>query len=232
MEIRFFKKSERQLLLDSIDRLWKHNHVYVRQPEVLEHLVLNTPYRVNFAGENNYSYVGMWDDSGNVVGIYGSIPQIFNILGKQYQSETATTWLVDKNCGKRFNGLALREFCYSKGIDTAVYFGLSNEAYRINDAYGAYMTRDFPRWIGVRNKNTVMQRLLPQSTPSNILPLIHIANTNAAYKIETDELRQDKWDEFYLSQIAPFTVGTQRDYKFLKWRYMDSPILKYSNTNL
>lgn len=77
-----------------------------------------------------------------------------------------------------------------------------------------------------------MQRLLPQSTPSNILPLIHIANTNAAYKIETDELRQDKWDEFYLSQIAPFTVGTQRDYKFLKWRYMDSPILKYSNTNL
>ena len=59
MEVRFFKISERQLLLDSIDRLWKHDHIYVRNPAVLEHLVLNTPYRESFAGRENYSFLGM-----------------------------------------------------------------------------------------------------------------------------------------------------------------------------
>ncbi len=42
MEVRFFKKEEKSALLNAIDRLWKHNHIYVRNPIVLEHLVLNT----------------------------------------------------------------------------------------------------------------------------------------------------------------------------------------------
>ena len=227
MDIRFFKKSERQLLLDSIDRLWSHEHVYVRKPEVLEHLVLNTPYRVEFAGEDKYSYVGMWDDDGKIVGIYGSIPQKFNIFGIEYNSESATTWLVDKTCGKHINGLALRDFCYNKNIKAAVYFGLSNDAYRINTGYGAYMTKDFPRWIGIQQKEAVQKYLLPDGTPENILPEVCLPVREKKYNTEIDKLREDAWNEFYYKKFAKVTIGTQRDYRFLKWRYMESPILTY-----
>ena len=227
LNVRFFKKSERQLLLDTIDRLWKHDHIYVRKPEVLEHFVLNTPYREAFAGKDNYSYVAMLDDDGRIVGIYGCIPQIFNIFVKNYPSETATTWLFDKECCSGANGLALRDFCYKKGIKAAVYFGLSDEAYRIDEAYGSFMTSDFPRWLCVLQKDSVKKYLLPKLLATNILPLIKHVECSNKYKIEIDELRDDKWDEFYFKHVAPVTVGTQRDYKFLLWRYGQSPILKY-----
>ncbi|MBQ9479166.1 MAG: hypothetical protein IJU71_06390, partial [Selenomonadaceae bacterium] len=96
MEVRFFRKSERELLIDSIDKLWRHNHIYVRKPEVLEHLVLNTPYREAFAGEQNYSFVGMWDDDGNVIGLQGFMPQKFNVFGEECNSSTGTVWYVNK----------------------------------------------------------------------------------------------------------------------------------------
>jgi len=227
MEIRFFRKDEKEKLLSAINTLWSNNHVYVRKPEVLEHLVLNTPYRADFAGKDNYSYVGMWDDNGKIVGIYGSIPQKFNILGKEYCSESATTWLVDKTCGQKISGLALRDFCYSKNIKAAVYFGLSNDAYCINIGYGAYMTKDFPRWIGIQQKEAVQKYLLPNDTPKNILPEICLYQKEKKYKTEIDNLRKDEWNEFYFKKFAPITIGTQRDYTFLKWRYMESPILKY-----
>ena len=101
METRFFKISEKQLLLDSIDRLWRHNHIYVRKPEVLEHLVLNTPYREEYAGKDNYSFAGIWDDDGNIVALQGIMPQRFNVFGKEYLSTTGTVWFVDKTRKKK-----------------------------------------------------------------------------------------------------------------------------------
>ena len=96
MEVHFFKKSEKQLLLDSIDRLWRKNHIYVRSPEVLVHLVLNTPYRETAVGSDNYSVVGLWDDNGKVVGLKGTIPQKLNFLGMNivHQQELCGLWIV------------------------------------------------------------------------------------------------------------------------------------------
>ncbi len=227
MEVRFFKKSERQLLLDSIDRLWGHDHIYVRKPEVMEHLVLHTPYRADFAGEENYSYIGMWDDEGNVIGLYGSMPQKFNVFGREYISETATTWYVDKKCGKHVDGLELRDYAYVKGVRAAVYFGLSDKAYRIDKAYGAYMTRDFPRWIGINRVKESLEFLLPSDVKKELLPVLCPIKFKGENKIEYDDLNQEKWDAYYFRHFASVTIGTQRDYQFLKWRYMESPVLKY-----
>ncbi len=239
MEVRFFKKSERQLLLDSIDRLWRHDHIYVRNPAVLEHLVLNTPYRAEFAGEDNYSFVGMWDDDGKVIGLQGIIPQRFNVFGEECCSSTGTVWYVDKTSRSKLNkpidGLKMSEFAYSSkrklfhrgGPSAGCSFGLSEISYQISEAYGAYMTRDLPRWIGIVDKDSVMKYLLPESTPPIILPEVHPIDYNEALKVRVDEFEQTGWDAFYHKVVAPKTIGTQRDYRFLKWRYIDSPVLKY-----
>ena len=230
MEVRFFKKSERQLLLDSIDRLWRHNYIYVRNPAVLEHLVLNTPYRAEFAGEDNYSYVGMWDDDGKVVGISGVMPQRFNVFGKEYLSTTGTVWCVDKTAkkkGKPINGLLMNAAYSDKVVWASCSLWLSDIAYRINEALGNYMIRSLPRWVAINRKDEVMKNLLPEGTNPMVLPDVRPIDYDGEFKASFDELDQGKWDDWYFRVFAPATIGTQRDYRFLKWRYMESPVLKY-----
>ena len=240
MEVRFFKKSERQLLLDSIDKVWQRNyaydrawrqhHAYVRMPEVLEHFVLNTPYRAEFAGEDNYSYIGMWDDDGQVVGILGVIPQRFNFFGKEYPSTTSTIWAVDKATkrkGKPIDGLSMSAVYRDKVIWASVGLALRDDAYRVSEAFGNCMIKDLPRWIAINNKDAVLEHLLPEGTNPLVLPDARPIDYDGGLKISVDELTQSKWDDFYFNVFAPETIGTQRDYRFLKWRYMESPVLKY-----
>ena len=46
--------------------------------------------------------------------------------------------------------------------------------------------------------------------------------------ITVDEVDAEKWYDYYNNKLAVKTVGTKRDYCFLKWRYMESPVLKYN----
>ncbi|MBR1672985.1 MAG: hypothetical protein IJ702_08655 [Fretibacterium sp.] len=225
MEIRFFKTSEKELLLDSIRKLWNPNHIYVRNPAVLEHLVLNTPYRAGFSGVGNYSFLGIWEND-HVIGILGTIPQEINIIGKKGRSSTFTIWAVDK--GKRgVCGLTFQEFLDTTGLDMKLAIGLSPMAYKIYNLLGWMVIEDVPRWVAVNRVEETVKHLLPNDSTIPYLPRVIPCNLKTRYKIEIDTLNAKKWDRFYSSQFAPMTIGTCRDYKFLKWRYMDSPVLKY-----
>ena len=229
MEVRFFKKSERQLMLDSIEKIWRRNHAYVRMPEVLEHFVLHSPYRAEFAGEDNYSFLGMWDGD-RVVGLRGIIPQRFNVFGKEYLSTTGTIWCTDKSSkrkGHPINGLALMESYSDHVIWANVGMGLTDFSYRVNAAMGHYMTRDFPRWVAINRKDDALKNLLPENTNPMYLSETRLIDCDGLLKTSIDELDQGKWDEFYFKEFAPLTVGTQRDYRFLHWRYEQSPVLRY-----
>lgn len=229
MEVRFFKTSERQLLLDSIDRLWSHNHVYVRKPEVLEHLVLRTPYCAAAAGEDHYSYLGMWDEDREVVGLYGAMPQEMNLFGETYPSLTGTTWIVNKSKHRHIDGLAFEDFLeqtYPHSMYLAI--GLSDVAYRIRKALGCYMLEDVPRWIAVNRMQETLDVLLPEDSVRPYLPQLHpVAYTSERYHVAVDAFDATAWDDFYTKRFAPISVGTKRDAKFLHWRYQESPVLKY-----
>ncbi len=226
MEVRFFKISERQLLLDSIDRLWKHDHIYVRNPAVLEHLVLNTPYREAFAGKDNYSFLGMWDKN-EVVGLQGVIPQEVNIFGELGNSSTGTILIVAQKARRGFNGLLFPEFLANKKMDMIVGIGLSSVNYKMQKIGGALVVKDMPRWIAINCVDETVKHLLPDDSTLPYLPKIVPCNLKADYQLQFDTLDAEKWNAFYNGQFAPMTIGTCRDYKFLKWRYMESPVLKY-----
>lgn len=226
MEVRFFKKSERQLLLDSIDRLWKHNHVYVRQPEVLEHLVLNTPYRADFAGEDNYSFLGMWHDN-DVVGLLGVIPQEVNVFGKTKQSATYTVWITDRNRKERFNGLELHNCLDNKNISMKLCIGISEVAAKMYRFLRWDSIDELPRWVAVNNLTLARKVLLPSTTAPELLPQIVPVSINSDLRVDFDDVDGLRWDDFYYCKFAPISIGTCRNFKFLKWRYLKSPILKY-----
>ena len=226
MEVRFFRKTEKQELLNSIDRLWKHNHIYVRNPDVLDHLVLNTPYRAAFAGEDNYSFLGIWDEE-QVVGLRGIIPQKLNFFGQEYDSATSTIWATDTEWKRRVDGLSLRRYVtdYHLGMDLSL--GLSEMSLPLYRPFGYDLIENFPRWILITNVTVAKEVLLPKGTDMTILPQMHRSNIHTPFSIEVDELDREKWDAYYSKKFAPRTIGTKRDYEFLHWRYEESPVLKY-----
>ena len=225
MEVRYFKKDERQLLLSSIDRLWKRNHIYVRSPEVLEHLTLHTPYRSLDVGADNYSFLGMWDDSGEVVGLRGIIPQRLNFFGREYNSVTGTIWLMDNSGDKKYNGLRLFQCEAESRASMRIFIGLSDVALRLYKALGYKTIQDLPRWIAINKADDAQKVLL--SSRISYFPKVKNLEMPLGHVAETDSLDGDEWDKYYNGIFAPHTVGTKRDYTFLKWRYLESPVLKY-----
>lgn len=226
-EVRFFKHSEKEILLDAIDRLWAHNHIYVRNPAVLEHLVWDTPYREDLAGKDNYSFVGMWVD-GEVVGLRGSIPQEANVFGRIVKSRTSTVWIVKKQKGLSINGMDMELFIDQiRPPEMIVGLGLSEINVKLRRLWGAYTLDDVPRWIVVNRFDETVKYLLTDETKGLFLPLVQFRSNNSYLHIEVDELCESAWDDYYFTVVAPRTIGTCRDYKFLHWRYMKSPVLKY-----
>lgn len=226
MEIRFFKCSERELLLNSIDRLWRHDHIYVRNPAVLEHLVLNTPYREEYAGAENYSFVGMWDE-GKVVGLAGLIPQKLNAFGETYPSQTTTIWITDKNHHKRLNGMKMLKSLSDVKPMMHLVIGISEVHKWIAKSLGWYVFEDFPRWVAVVNKKDTIKQLLPDASTENYLPMAQKVDFNSKKYHVSNSFDGDAWDAFYNEKFAPMSIGTKRDAEFLNWRYEQSPVLKY-----
>ena len=224
MEVRFFAKEEKELLLDSISKLWAENHIYVRKPEVLEHLTLHTPYRQEFCGEENYSFMGMWHEN-RVVGLYGLIPEKANILGQESLASTDTIWRIDGESGA--NGFAFLQYIVENNIGFSVTLGLSWMAMAIYKGVGWYTFNDLPRWVVICDLQSALHDLLPKETHNCILPLAKVVNTIENYQIKINELKKESWDKFYYEQFAPKYIGIKRDYEFLHWRYIQSPILKY-----
>lgn len=229
MELRFFRKDEKNIIQKFIDEHWSKNHIYVRNADVLDHLVLNTPYREVFSGKNNYSVLGVWD-KGEVAGMYGFMPQKFNVAGYETDSFSGTIWKVDKENHPDVNGLDFYNYLFANypSVECGVLLGISDTAYMIYSILDDMMTIDnFPRWIAVNDKNKVSSVLLPKETDKELLPEIKKAELDCQFNVEVDKLDAVKWDSFYKKKFAPISIGTKRDYEFLQWRYIQSPLLKY-----
>lgn len=226
-EVRFFNRSEKKILCDAIDRLWAHDHIYVRNPMVMEHLVWDNPYREELAGEDNYSFVGMWID-GEIVGLKGIIPQEANVLGKTVKSRAGTIWVVNKQKGLSVDGLDMELFADQiRPPEMIVGIGLSKINMRLRKLSGGYVMENVPRWIVVNRMEETIKYLLPDERWSHALPVVRREPLQSKFCVEVDHLERDEWDIFYSRVVAPKTIGTRRDFKFLHWRYIKSPVLKY-----
>lgn len=226
MEIRLLKISEFDKLIDAIRQLWNPNHVYCRNPELLKYLVYNTPYRENFCGSNENTSFFIIVDANKIVGLHGFIPLEGNILGKSVPASTATILKIDKQ-NYKFIGIDLLHETFKSNPYIHLGVGINSRVKRLYKALGWYTFDDFPRWIWTENYNN-LQKLFNIPEYSNL----NILNNKFEKKVSTDvelvdDLEEDKWNDFYNKVFAPQTVGVKRDYKFLKWRYIDYPFFDY-----
>lgn len=226
MEIRLLKISEFDKLIDAIRELWNPNHVYCRNPELLKYLVYNTPYRKNFtANDEDTTYFAILDGD-KIIGLLGFIPLEGNIFGTPVSASTGTILKTDKQDYK-FIGLDLLQESFKSDPCLHIGIGMNNRVIKLYKALGWYSFDDFPRWIWTENYNNLQKVFnIPESSNLNIL------NNKFDNKVFADEefvnnLEEVKWNNFYNKVFAPKTVGVKRDYKFLKWRYIDYPFFDY-----
>ena len=169
MQQRYFRIDESQLLIDSIERVWRKGHIYARNPAVMEHLLLKTPYRADFAGAGNYTMLGIWTDEGEVVGLHGLIPQRLNFLGKEYLSVGTTIWKVAAGSGA--NGLSLMDYLNSDKPGMALGLAESETAHRLHRAMNCIMIEAIPRYVCVTRVKETLENVLDGETPAEILPV-------------------------------------------------------------
>lgn len=225
MEIRFFKYDEWDILIHSIEKLWRKNHVYCRNQELLKYLVYNTPYREKITGKENTSFVGMFDNN-EVIGLVGMIPQEANIFGRRALSNTGTIWIVDDKY--KTEGLELLNFVMSHNPVLHIGTGINSRVAKMYKLLKWEVFEDFPRWIGICNKRRVKEifGLNENFLLDNIKEVSVKLNDVCACKF-SDVLEENKWNSYYNNNFAIKTIGVARDYKFLKWRYIDYRFFEY-----
>lgn len=225
MEIRLLKINEFDRLLEAIHDLWNPNHVYCRNPELLKYMVYNTPYRKDYCGNDDTTYYVIFDGD-KIIGFSGLIPLEGNLYGKSVTGTTGTILKVDKKY--KFAGIDLLNEVFSSDPAIHVGIGMNPRAMRLYRALGWYTFDDLPRWIWTNNFSELKKVFsIPNNT--NISCLQNNAHCNNSFNDSNffNSIESNKWDEFYYKEFAPKTVGIKRDYKFLKWRYIDYPFFKY-----
>ena len=224
MEVRFFRKDERELLLEAIDRIWRKNYIYLKAPEVLDHLMFQNPYREKFAGNDNYSVLGMFDSYGKVKGIFAVIPQRLNAFGREYDaSVSGALWAVEEHV----NGLKLISKYLSMDIKMFLTLCLLEKSLTVMKAIGFHEIPNLPRWILVNHPEATIQNIASNKELIPFFPLVkRMSIEQEQYHIEY-EIDRVAWDDFYRKFFAPMMIGVVRDSSFMEWRYKKAPILSY-----
>ena len=227
VEVRFFKKTEKDILLKAIDTLWRKDHIYVRNPAVMDHLVLNTPWKNEIAKEDEYAFLGMWYN-GELIGIQGLMPQEANIFGETVKAQTGTIWIVKKQKSHSIDGLVMGEFANKiRPQKFGFAMGYSKRVEKIYKISGAYVNSDMPRWVAFCRVEEAKRVFHLDESVDLVLPLARKSKFEGRCSVEIDSLDESTWNEYYMSVVAPKTIGIRRDYKFLHWRYGESPVLRY-----
>ena len=105
--------------------------------------------------------------------------------------------------------------------------GINSRVKRLYKALGWYTFDDLPRWIWTGNFNRLKKVFdIPEHSNLNILNN-KVERTAFIDDEFVDNLEESKWNNFYNKVFAPKTIGVKRDYKFLKWRYIDYPFFDY-----
>jgi hypothetical protein len=229
VEFRFATSGEYHRIAEFLDEYWAKNYVYVRMPELFEW----TFARSKLWDRQGYS-IGLAEDKGDVVGMLGGIPFLFNCLGRT----TPAVWLVNYlfRPDYRRGPIAIRllsmfsrdhwEVTATSGLNQALIPFFRGLHWQVLENWPRYLVvlphavdrmvnllrLNYPNWQVDRGYNLVRSftlRYLREVAPEveTILPL--------------------SWSQHEWPRIAARTVGAVRDLDYLTWRYVEHPCFHY-----
>ncbi len=225
-------------LMRFIDTEWRAGHVLSRDEQLL---------RWQF----DCSLVAGWPRAGPTVMLAwlgDAIVGMFGLTGCEMTLEGTTgsaVWLSHWFASPRYRGhnvaYGLLRAVLGLGLDVVATNGANPMAARLLRGVEFESVDAVPRWIGVVSVAATAQllagcneglgldaaRCISERYRAAIPPAGAVASGNA---VEVSPWRDEfatAWDHYWKEQLAAQLVGTARDTRFVRWRYVHHPRLRY-----
>jgi GNAT superfamily N-acetyltransferase len=228
VDFRYAAFNEYRRISRFLDDYWAKDHVYVRVPELFEW----TFNRSGFWDRHGYSFA-LAEAKGEIVGILGGIPFIFNRFGKTSRAAWLANYIVRPDYRRGPIGIQLLSM-FRPPYEVVAGFGVKPSVIPFFRLLRWRVLEDIPRhFMVLPEAEERMAHLLhlaqpdwPEDRAAVLARFFRIANPPRV-SIACMQILPPKWDECDWPQIASKTVGAARDLEYLTWRYLRHPVFRY-----
>ncbi|MGE0821936.1 MAG: GNAT family N-acetyltransferase [Candidatus Binatia bacterium] len=228
LEFRYAGTDEYGKISRFLDEHWAKDHVYVRSPRLFEW----TFARTDLLEHDGYSVI-LAEDKGRLIGILGTIPFRFNLLGRSLRGAWLANYVVRAEYRRGPAALQLLGVLRQSPYNTTIAFGVNPGIAAIYRVLRWHVLEEIPRNVIVLPKaEGRMTALLRLANPDwSIDRATVVARRFTITEVPSisarayDTLPAD-WDDHW-AQFATRTVGAARDHHYLSWRYLHHPVFSY-----
>jgi hypothetical protein len=229
IEFRYAGFGEYQKISRFLDTYWAKDHVYVRMP----HLFKWTFSRKKLWDHGGYSFA-LAEDKGEIVGILGGIPFVFNCFGQVSEGIWTANYMVRPDYRRGPFALRLLDMLHRPPYHTFIVFGADAAVLRIYRALRGQILSEIPRHFAVlpggvdRMTNLICLAYphWPVRRAYELAQAVRVIDLRETIgKAEKEELSQ--WNDHGWKALSAHMVGAARDLDYLTWRYVDHPCFTY-----
>lgn len=229
VEFRYAQCDDYLRISQFLDEYWAKNHVYVRIPQ----LFTWTFGRDTLWDQEGYSFA-LAEDKGEIVGILGGIPFLFNCLGQTSRAMWTANYMLRPDYRRGPIALRLLHMMRRPPYHAFIVFGANATVIPIYGALRARLLSTIPRHVAVlpdaedrmthllclTHPDWSVQRAkaLAQAVRLTEFSHVHTASENAL---------PPGWNDYGWASWVTRTVGAARDLDYLTWRYLKHPCFAY-----
>lgn len=211
-----------------LDTYWAKDHAYVRLPQLFEW----TFGRKNLWTQSDYSFA-LVEDKGEVVGILGAIPHVFNCLGETLRGVWTVNYMLHPDYRRGMTAIQLLNR-FRRGFNVTISFGNNAEVVPLYRGLRARLLMDMPRHFvvlpgAVGRMANLLRLTYPDwseqraETLAEAFSRIDVPSTS----VQSSDVLPATWDSHDWARLAPRMIGAVRDVDYLTWRYSKHPLFQY-----
>jgi hypothetical protein len=228
VDFRYAESSEYDSISRFIDCNWAKDHAYVRFPQLFEW----TFREHGLWREGEYSFT-LAEDKGEIVGILGGIPFLFNCYGQVSLGVWIVNFMVRHDYRRGPTALSLLEM-FRRPFGTVISFGNNPAVVPFYRALRARILNEIPRhFMILPNGEARMTRLMrltypnwPAERAENLAREFGTHDPAASADCSYSDSLPPDWDQQW-RRLSLGVIGAARDLKYLTWRYVMHPCFRY-----
>jgi GNAT superfamily N-acetyltransferase len=212
-----------------LDRFWAKDYIYVRKPELFDW----TFSRADLWDHEGYSFALM-EDKGELVGVLGAIPFVFNRLGQTSRAVWFANYMLCPEYRRGPLAMRLLSSFHRPPYDVNIAFGINTRVVPIYQRMGWKLLKPIPRYLAVlpdavRRTSRLIRMAHPNceadraENVARFFALKRLPRASASFSVELP----CTWDSNNWRILASATIGAARDLNYLRWRYLNHPCFKY-----
>jgi len=186
--------------------------------------------------KNSEYFIYLAKEHNKTLGTICYIPFNFCYRGEILRAAWPTNWYVSKELNRNDIGINLLIKLLSEDFDVIHLMGPTKIAQKIYEKLNYTLLGPMPRWFAIVNKEEfrklgkIANPDLRDSSHNNIIEshlLRNVKNTKFQNNVKKVSILDQKWDDFWETNLINFIIGANKDSEYLNWRYFMHPILDY-----